>query len=227
MGVHSWSTLYTIHSLSDEIFEKLKIKFGFGKKQLQPAFITISDINKIKKENDENGDKIGYTTLATIKISNDVFKNHKMDINNLQQIIAEINSLASVFDELIIQQEKSAERYQLSWNKQFEYELYTINKGLVDNLVDELCERKQYNKKDKGFYSKIFGVRSKYELYVHATGDMDAFMGGFQSFYDVHTVNEKAYHKTMSYFEERSQKSKTKTTKRSRTKGSNLVEFMK
>jgi hypothetical protein len=56
MGVHSWSTLYTIHSLSDEIFEKLKIKFGFGKKQAQPAFITISDINKIKKENDEKGD---------------------------------------------------------------------------------------------------------------------------------------------------------------------------
>jgi hypothetical protein len=226
MGVHSWSTLYTIHSLSDEIFEKLKIKFGFGKKQVQPAFITISDINKIKKENDENGYKVGYTTLATIKISNDVFKNHKMDINNLQQIIAEINSLASVFDELIIQQEKSAERYQSSWNKQFENELYKINKELVDRLVDGLCKRNQYKKKDKNFYSKIFGVRSKSELYEFAMGDMDGFIDGYGSYYDVHSVNDKAYHATMSYFEERAQKSKTKTTKRSRTKRSNLVAFM-
>jgi len=92
-AVHSWNTLYKIHSLTDEQFEKVKQEFHLDDKDVGTSFITINKIEALfKKKNEETSFKL----YAAIKIDEDAMRGELFDgadYENLENLLQQIQNI--------------------------------------------------------------------------------------------------------------------------------------
>jgi len=91
-AVHSWSTLYTIHSLADERFEKVKEAFALDNKEVGVAFITIRKLEALFKQKIE---ETSFKLYATIKLDEEAMRGRLFDggdYENLENLLEQIQT---------------------------------------------------------------------------------------------------------------------------------------
>lgn len=89
-SVHSWGTLYAIHALPDDKFEELKRDFKLDDPAAVPPFITVNQIERIKKGKPE---KTSLRLVASISIDEDALNGDLLSCGELQRLTDALEEL--------------------------------------------------------------------------------------------------------------------------------------
>lgn len=196
LAVHSWNTLYAIHSLSDELFEKLKEKFNFDDGKELACFITVNDIKKLKSMPAQNS---AYKTFTTIQINVDALRGKEMDghdIARLKDLIEEIEQTVPYVKVISTAIDDKAES---DYMKKVEKYKETILRSKIRIAIDSILERHPHIKNAKNKYKVMFGYSNKSDIIQHALGDVDTFFGQFGFDYNSGQIYDEAIEKANTW----------------------------
>jgi len=176
LAVHSWSTLYAIHALSDELFNKLKEKFNFDDGKELASFITFGDIKKLKSVPTQ---KSSYKTFTTIQINIDALRGHEMDGHDIARLKDLIEQIEQTVPYVKVISTAIDDKAESDYMKKVEKYKESITRSKIRIAIDSILERHPHIKNARNKYKVMFGYSNKSDIIQNALGDVDTFFGQF------------------------------------------------
>ena len=201
--IHSWSSLYLIHSLSDEIFNKLKVKFHFDDENSKAQFITVRDINSLKFEPKMRSP---FKAFTAIHINEYALRTSKIAGKDLSRLFKLLDEIQNTIPFVKVSNTGINEKYNSIFWKKVEYYKPKIERKFVNNAIDRIISFKPHVNKGENKYEVIFQKSKKKDVINFALEDIEAFMSTYGLEYDGNKIYDEAIKCAYEWFDKKHSK---------------------
>jgi hypothetical protein len=206
VGVQSWGTLYAIHALTEEKFEKLKTEYKLDNASTVPPFITLSRVEAIRKGETP---KSPLRLFATISIDEDALVGELIDDHYLQELEDTIAKMAASIPYVRVQKTNIIDNAQEELMRRTALKQQSITRKLFCNAIEgRLATRKKQKVQTNGQFELMVLGQSREELLELLSADPREAFAYLGVEYDETKIFDDAMTEASRVCEKRAEKAK-------------------